>query len=82
MNHWDRRFMELARIIAGWSKDPGTEARETRRACFDDRCQCRATCRLWTERDSPGYAIKAMTWRTHWLCFTEPCSYHQPVGAL
>lgn len=21
MNHWDRRFMELAKIIAGWSKD-------------------------------------------------------------
>lgn len=25
MNHWDRRFMELARVIAGWSKDPGTQ---------------------------------------------------------
>ena len=25
MNHWDRRFMELAKIIAGWSKDPGTQ---------------------------------------------------------
>lgn len=23
--HWDRRFMELARHIAGWSKDPSTK---------------------------------------------------------
>ena len=58
-----------------------TEAREKRRACFDDRCQVRATCRLWTERDAPGYVIRVMTWRTHWLCFSEPCDYHQPVGA-
>lgn len=24
MNKWDARFLELAQIIAGWSKDPGT----------------------------------------------------------
>ncbi|MCC7280705.1 MAG: hypothetical protein IT487_20650 [Chromatiaceae bacterium] len=24
MNKWDSRFLELAQIIAGWSKDPGT----------------------------------------------------------
>lgn len=58
-----------------------TEARETRRACHDDQCKVRATCRLWTERDAPGFAIRAMTWRAHWLCFSEPCDYHQPVGA-
>ena len=24
MNKWDARFLELAKLIAGWSKDPGT----------------------------------------------------------
>ncbi|MHC8509345.1 MAG: deoxycytidylate deaminase [Rhodospirillales bacterium] len=24
-DHWDRRFIELARFIAGWSKDPSTQ---------------------------------------------------------
>ncbi len=54
-----------------------TEAREKRRACHDDRCLCRDTCRLWTERDSPEYATRAMTWRAHWRCFSEPCDYWQ-----
>lgn len=49
------------------------------RACFDDSCRCRATCRLWTERDSPGFAIRSMTWRHHWLCFDLPCTYHVPT---
>ena len=25
LDHWDRRFLELARHIAGWSKDPSTK---------------------------------------------------------
>lgn len=25
MNHWDRRFLELAAHVAGWSKDPSTK---------------------------------------------------------
>ena len=50
-----------------------------RRACFDDRCSVRTTCRLWAERDYSGYATKAMTWRTHWLCFDLPCAYFQPA---
>lgn len=57
------------------------EARETRRACFDWRCDVRETCQLWTDRDAPGYAVKALTWRSHWLCFDAPCAYHKPVGA-
>lgn len=57
-----------------------TEQRSNqRRACFDDRCSVRATCRLWTERDAPGYAVKAMTWREHWRCFDSPCNYHIPA---
>lgn len=51
------------------------EARERRRACYDDACKVRDTCRLWTERDAPEYATRAMTWRTHWRCFSEPCDY-------
>ena len=58
-----------------------TDAREKRRACHDDQCKCRSTCRLWVERDAPGYATQVMTWRDHWLCFDLPCRYHQPVGA-
>jgi len=58
-----------------------TEALEKRRSCYDWRCTVRETCRLWTERDDPGYSVKALTWRAHWLCFDTPCSYHQPVGA-
>ena len=56
-----------------------TEAREKRRACYDDSCRVRDTCKLWVERDSPGYATRAMTWKTHYICFTEPCQYHQPT---
>ena len=51
-----------------------------RRACHDDRCQCRNTCRLWTERNADGYAVHCMTWRKHWLCFSEPCDYHQAIA--
>ncbi len=25
LNHWDHRFLNLARLIAGWSKDPSTQ---------------------------------------------------------
>lgn len=25
LSHWERRFLELARYIAGWSKDPSTQ---------------------------------------------------------
>jgi dCMP deaminase len=25
MNHWDKRFLELAQLVAGWSKDPSTK---------------------------------------------------------
>ena len=57
------------------------EAKEKRRACFDGRCTVRETCQLWTRRAEPGHATQCMTWRTHWLCFSEPCDYHQPVGA-
>ena len=56
-----------------------TEAREKRRACFDGRCAVRETCQLWTLRDEDGYAVKCMTWRTHWLCFDLPCAYFQPA---
>lgn len=57
-----------------------TEQRSNqRRACFDGRCAVRETCRLWTERDSPEYATRCMTWRTHWLCFDLPCAYFQPA---
>lgn len=56
-----------------------TEVREKRRACFDGRCAVRETCQLWTRRDDPGYAIRVMTWRDHWLCFDLPCRYHLPV---
>lgn len=56
------------------------------RACFDDRCAPRATCLLWTQRDSPGFAIRSMTWRAHWRCHDSPCDYHIPatseLGAL
>ncbi len=52
-----------------------------RRACFDGRCAVRETCQLWTRRDEPGYATRCMTWLTHWLCFSDPCDYHLPVGA-
>ncbi len=52
-----------------------TEAREKRRACWDDCCQVRATCRLWTDRDEPGFAIRAMTWRRHYECFSLPCDF-------
>lgn len=54
------------------------EARETRRAYFDDQCKCRSTCRLWTRRNESGYAVRCMTWRRHYLCFTEPCEHHIP----
>lgn len=56
-----------------------TEAREKRRACFDGRCDVRETCQLWTERDEPGYAVKALTWRAHWLCFTDHCTFFKPT---
>lgn len=51
-----------------------------KRACFDDKCQCRNTCKLWVERDSFGHDVKSMTWKTHYICFSEPCSYHQPTA--
>ena len=25
MNKWDRRFLDMARLVAGWSKDPSTK---------------------------------------------------------
>lgn len=25
MSKWDSRFMDLARLVAGWSKDPSTQ---------------------------------------------------------
>ena len=57
-----------------------TEAHHQRRACFDGRCAVRETCQLWTRRDEPGYATRCMTWRTHWLCFTEPCDFFKPTA--
>lgn len=50
------------------------------KACWDDKCQVRDTCRLWTERSTPDPARSkrhAMTWRAHWLCFDGPCHHHQ-----
>lgn len=52
-----------------------------RRSCFDDACHVRKDCQLWANRAGDGFAIRAMTWRTHWRCFTEPCDYHKPVAA-
>ena len=49
-----------------------------RRACFDDQCRCRTTCQLWIRRNESGYAVRCMTWRRHYLCFTEPCDNFVP----
>jgi hypothetical protein len=43
------------------------------RACYDSRCAVRETCRLWTARDDPGFAVRCMTWRAHWRCHDSPC---------
>ena len=56
------------------------EIDEKKRACWDDKCLCRTTCRLWTERDSPGYAVRVMTWRAHWRSFDAPCDYHKEIA--
>lgn len=58
--------------------EPALVDGDYRRACWDDKCMVRATCRLWTERDAPGFAIRAMTWRAHWRCFDLPCDNFVP----
>lgn len=58
--------------------EPALVDDDYRRACWDDKCMVRATCRLWTLRNESGYAVRCMTWRRHYLCFTEPCEHHVP----
>ena len=51
-----------------------------RRACFDDRCECRKNCQLWANRAGDGFAIRAMTWRRHYECWSLPCDYYQAIA--
>ncbi len=51
------------------------------RACHDDRCEVRATCRLWTAREAPGFAVRCLTWRKHYECHSLPCDYWQAAEA-
>ena len=49
------------------------ELDEYAQRCFDDRCECKTDCPLWTDRDNPKARIKAMTLRHGNECHDEQC---------
>lgn len=41
--------------------------------CRDERCQVKAACQLYLDRDNPQARVTANTLRQHWESHSIPC---------
>jgi hypothetical protein len=45
--------------------------------CRDERCEVKATCPLYLDRDNPNARVKAHTLRQNWESHKIPCLVRQ-----